>query len=83
MADDKQINTVRRSIKRKLEDLPIIDSSSEQQQEDLLIGIRELIEVLESNSSDRALIRISIQTLSKLAKKSINLTYYTFLFDIL
>ncbi|GJX73743.1 ARM repeat protein interacting with ABF2-like protein [Tanacetum coccineum] len=84
MADDKQINTVRRSLKRKLEDSFIVidsslssdeeDSSSSQQQrqEDLLIEIRELIEVLETNSSDRALTKRSIQILSELAKNEDN-----------
>ncbi|PWA58121.1 ARM repeat protein interacting with ABF2 [Artemisia annua] len=82
MADDKQINnTVRRSIKRKLEDsFTVIDSldddssssSQQQQDDDLLIEIRELIEVLESNSSDRALTKRSIQILSELAKNEDN-----------
>ncbi|GKD33160.1 hypothetical protein Tco_1248669 [Tanacetum coccineum] len=87
MADDKQINTVRRSLKRKLEDSFIVidsslssdeeDSSSSQQQrqEDLLTEIRELIEVLETNSSDRALTKRSIQILSELAKNVLNFEY--------
>lgn len=86
MAADKQINTVRRSIKRKLDDsFTVIDTSSSQQQhdDDLLIKIRELIQVLETNSSDRALIKRSIQILSELAKNGINLTCYTFLFEFL
>ena len=93
MADDKQINTVRRSIKRKLEDsFTVIDSpdddssssSQQQQDDDLLIEIRELIEVLEINSSDRALTKRSIQILSELAKNGIIFCLiFFFLFDIL
>ncbi|KAI3506760.1 hypothetical protein L1887_21324 [Cichorium endivia] len=81
MAEDRRrheqpTNSVRRSLKRKLEDEFTVDqkfaSSEDVSQQDLLSEIRAQVEVLESTFSsieaDRALAKRSVHILSELAK---------------
>ncbi|CAI9262229.1 unnamed protein product [Lactuca saligna] len=73
---EQPTNSVRRSLKRKLEDEFIVDrkitSSDDATQQDLLSEVRAQVKILDytfsSNGSDRALVKRSIHILSELAK---------------
>ncbi|XP_076922484.1 ARM REPEAT PROTEIN INTERACTING WITH ABF2-like [Bidens hawaiensis] len=69
---EQPTNSVRRSLKRKLEDEFITSSSSSSAPQDLLSQVRVQVQILESTLSyaeaDRALVKRSIHILSELAK---------------
>ncbi|KAI3829678.1 hypothetical protein L1987_03806 [Smallanthus sonchifolius] len=73
---EQPTNSVRRSLKRKLEDEFIVDrkitSSDDAFQQDLASEVRSQVEILDSNFSsleaDRAFVKRSIHILSELAK---------------
>ncbi|KAL4588171.1 hypothetical protein LXL04_001052 [Taraxacum kok-saghyz] len=73
---EQPTNSVRRSLKRKLEDEFIVDrkitSSDDAAQQDLVSEVRAQVEILDSTFSsieaDRALVKRSIHILSELAK---------------
>lgn len=87
---EQPTNSVRRSLKRKLEDEFIVDrkitSSDDAAQQDLVSEVRAQVEILDStfssNESDRALVKRSIHILSELAKNGMNLRLICFYVSI-
>ncbi|MFS7901939.1 hypothetical protein Hanom_Chr01g00005451 [Helianthus anomalus] len=74
---EQPTNSVRRSLKRKLEDEFIVDrnliaSSDDAAQQDLASHVRAQVQILDSTfsslESDRAVVKRSIHILSELAK---------------
>lgn len=84
---EQPTNSVRRSLKRKLEDDFIIDrklTSSDDftSQQDLVSEVRAQVEILDSTfssiESDRALVKRSIHILSELAKNGTVVEFMNF-----